>query len=540
MPVASRGLWLITSGAYVSQELAAEFGQLPPSFLPLGTRRLYEYHLELTGHGTPVYLTLPEGFEIPDEDRRRLEFLGATPLLVPEGLTLGESVLFALNLIGGADQPVRILHGDTLVDKCLPDELDRIGVATSSEGYSWAVVKLDGDRIADMQTVEAGASNDASVPIACGYFAFSRSMALVRSLTRARGKFVEGILDYAKSHPLFSTRINSWYDFGHVQTFFRSRRIMTSARHFNDMRIDGRTARKSSEDVAKIRAEANWLENVPSSLRIFTARLIDAGNQDDGRAFYETEYGYLPTLSELFVYGRLGTSAWGEILNSCRDFLTASTKARTASPADALLRELTSAKTAARLQQFTDQTGFNIGRMLHYGATPLPSLTQIAEDVVQHIDFSSGRRACVMHGDFCFSNILYDSRMRRIRVIDPRGYVAANQPSTAGDIRYDLAKFAHSIVGRYDQIICGRYRLAAPDDTHFFLECEQAPHHAWLERQLRDFTVDGLSAGGKEVRAICVCLFLSMLPLHSDKPERQRAFIANALRLYATLESNTL
>ena len=33
-------------------------------------------------------------------------------------------------------------------------------------------------------------------------------------------------------------------------------------------------------------------------------------------------------------------------------------------------------------------------------------------------------------------------------------------------------------------------------------------------------------------------LILSMLPLHSDRPDRQRAFIANALRLYAKLEAD--
>ncbi|MBC7168849.1 MAG: hypothetical protein H5U23_16020, partial [Phenylobacterium sp.] len=33
---------LIMSGAAVGQELAAEFGPLPPSLLPVGVQRLYE------------------------------------------------------------------------------------------------------------------------------------------------------------------------------------------------------------------------------------------------------------------------------------------------------------------------------------------------------------------------------------------------------------------------------------------------------------------------------------------------------------------
>jgi hypothetical protein len=40
----------------------------------------------------------------------------------------------------------------------------------------------------------------------------------------------------------------------------------------------------------------------------------------------------------------------------------------------------------------------------------------------------------------------------------------------------------------------------------------------------------------KEILAITIQLFLSMLPLHSDRPERQKAFIANAIRLNKKLK----
>ena len=32
-------------------------------------------------------------------------------------------------------------------------------------------------------------------------------------------------------------------------------------------------------------------------------------------------------------------------------------------------------------------------------------------------------------------------------------------------------------------------------------------------------------------------LFLSMLPLHADRPDRQQAFVANALRLWRELDA---
>ena len=63
-----------------------------------------------------------------------------------------------------------------------------------------------------------------------------------------------------------------------------------------------------------------------------------------------------------------------------------------------------------------------------------------------------------MHGDFCFSNILYDFKSQSIKVIDPRGLSGdGKEQSIYGDLRYDVAKLAHSVIGKYDFIIAGRF-----------------------------------------------------------------------------------
>jgi hypothetical protein len=167
----------------------------------------------------------------------------------------------------------------------------------------------------------------------------------------------------------------------------------------------------------------------------------------------------------------------------------------------------------------------------------MPSLLQIADDIARnHLNLTSGCKRTVMHGDFCFSNILYDSRIQRVHVIDPRGIVRPGKNTIFGDHRYDLAKLAHSIIGRYDQIIAGRYHLSAANGRRYEISFEQAPHHAWLEDAFNKMQIHGVDAGGREIRAVTIALFLSMLPLHADRPDRQQAFIANALRLYSNLE----
>ncbi len=533
-------LALIMSAAYVEQELAAEFGHLPPCFLPVATQRLYEHQRSLFPVDWAVHVALPESFELSPIDRARLASLGLAPLALPDGLSLGDAVALALDLIDGADRPVVILHGDTLVDRLPVAATDWLAVAERGEGYAWAEIELESGRVVGLETVEAGAARERPRPVACGVFAFSHGATLARAIDRADGDFIRGIVLYGIEHRLSVVPVAAWYDFGHVQTFFRSRRIVSSARSFNTLQIDGRIARKTSADAEKMRAEAHWLDAVPPEIRIYAARLLREGSDAAGRRFYETEYAYLPTLSELFVFGTVGRTAWMRVLESCRQFLTAT--ATVTDPGgsgrgsgDAALAALILAKTEQRLRHFADATGFSIDAGLRLDGRPLPSLMRIAADLSDRVDLRSGRPACVMHGDFCFSNILYDSRVQRVRVIDPRGTIAG-KPTIYGDLRYDLAKLAHSIVGRYDQIIAGRYTTPPDDGRHFAIAFETAPHHAMLEEALPGFVVDGVSAGSAEVRAITAGLFLSMLPLHADRPDRQRAFIANALRLYAALE----
>ena len=55
---------LIMSGAVVGQELAAEFGPLPPSMLPVGVQKLYELQLAAVGGHGVVHLVLPEAHTV--------------------------------------------------------------------------------------------------------------------------------------------------------------------------------------------------------------------------------------------------------------------------------------------------------------------------------------------------------------------------------------------------------------------------------------------------------------------------------------------
>lgn len=527
----TRGVTLINSGAYIPQELSAEFGPLPPAFLPVGMRRLYELQVEaLAPLGGELFLTLPESFEVPAWDAERLSALGVTVIRSADGLGLGAALLFALGRIGFGERPLRILHGDTLVTGVSSDE-DVFGVTEGADGYRWASVHVAQERVARVTSPELMVDAGDQLRL-IGFFAFESARGFAEALALSRGDFFEALNGYAARRRVDPQLTERWYDFGHVQTFFRSRRIVTTERAFNTLQIGETVVRKRSADAAKLRAEARWLAEAPPAVRPFVARLTDQGEDERG-FFYETEYAYMPTLAELFVFGRLGHASWRRILASCKAFMDAA--ARSPGPERDVLPELVIAKTEQRLEAFAGASGTDLDAPNRLNGAPAPSFRQCLRDVVDRLAADPPRPA-VMHGDFCFSNILFDFRTDRIRLIDPRGTSGGDQPSVYGDARYDAAKLMHSIRGRYDLIIAGRCAAARLAANDFSLQFAEDAGRSWLEREAAEMTMGGVRLDSTAVSATMLSLFLSMPPLHADRPDRQTAFLANALRLHREME----
>lgn len=179
---------LILSGAYVDQELAIEFGRIPPSFLPIGVTRLYETQIKALSKLGSVYLTLPEDFNVPHYDMQRLEELGAIIVRVPSHLSLGNSIIYALNYIETSAETLHLLHGDTLVEGLDLEQVDALAVHHESDDYAWASVSIQKDNtVSDLQAIQLEATPPQPQHIICGYFCFSKSRHLVRALTRAGG-----------------------------------------------------------------------------------------------------------------------------------------------------------------------------------------------------------------------------------------------------------------------------------------------------------------------------------------------------------------
>ncbi|MFO6423878.1 capsular biosynthesis protein [Motilimonas sp. KMU-193] len=525
-------MFLIMSAAYISQELESEFGTIPPAFLPLGNKRLFQHQVQSAPSGKRIYLTIPESYQLNPYDRAWLIQHQVTLLPIPDDISLGASLISALNLMGhNLDQPLSILFGDTLIPN-LPKGEDIIAVSEVENSYNWAVITHDENEL--LKTNEVRAELD-STNVVSGYFKCSQPKQLIQCLIKAHWQFNGGMNLYHQRVGLTPIRVDNWLDFGHVNTYYRSKAKYTTQRAFNELTITPRWIEKSSNKSIKIQAEAHWFEHLPAMMRTFTPQYLGAithhASQNQG---YRLEYLHHTALNELYVFSALPDMVWRRIINGCLHFVSECRQhlAPVAAPA-AQLADLFSSKTTARLTQFCQSKGITLDQQWHFNNELTLSLAQLQQQSERYLPTTSGQHS-LMHGDFCFSNILYDFRTNSIKTIDPRGLTPDETLTIYGDTRYDLAKLSHSIIGLYDWLIAGYFELDI-DNAHIQFEVLQ-PKELKATQQYFMAQVEAQFALSRQaLYAMQIQLFLSMLPLHSDDPQRQAALMANAFRLYQLL-----
>lgn len=538
---------LIASGAYLQGEFVSEVGLLPPSFLPIGNKRLYEYQIDFLKRcstNDDIYLSIPDSYDVDDYDLERLNELDVTVLKVPDGLSLGASLLYSWNATAKHYDTFTLLHGDTLFLNTNYKQKNSLSVHTNRGFYQRASL---GKNSETLELVHNDWSNDCDQVIS-GYFNFEQPLYFMKSLIQSKNDFIPAITTYHKTYSMELVTDGDWLDFGHINSFFYSRTQMTTQRVFNDLKISQRSVYKSSKDnPKKIFAEGNWFAQLPLPLKLHTPALLglDKGDKNYRNAHYEIEYLYLLPLSDLFVFSRLANGCWQTIFNSILKMLNDFSRFKPSNICNKKLEEIDCLylpKTLERLTKYSQQQSFSLDKKLYM----LPdgnktSLTNVAITSSKFIKKTTNQDIAISHGDLCFSNLLFDSRVQAVKCIDPRGITLSGEFSNYGDKRYDLAKLYHSVIGLYDFIIAGRFSLKSTRNSTVEINFSKNKKlHDEIDNSFRMSILENSGYSEQEILAITIHLFLSMLPLHQDKPERQEAFIANALRLFNKLEGASL
>jgi len=507
---------LIASGSYCREDISVEIGSLPPSFLPVGNKRLFELQKQALQHfDEEIWLSLPEGFEVPVFDMIKLEALSFKLIFVPQNLTLCESIAFCIERINPASL-LRILWGDTNYGHLPIEYLDTIAVGEPADDSNWGYINKD--------IVGEG-------KVITGYFCFSRVDKLLQYLKENTEDITAVLNKYCLNVNTKIINTKEWQDFGHRNQYFKSKVYAFLPRSFNKLTSYESYLVKSSSQVKKITSEYKWYESLPLPLSIHTPRLCSDLRFEGDESQYDLEIIPSFSLSELLIFGNNSDQFWEKIFFKLKEVLTKfnyeadSFKNGNIDVSD--LRKLDSTlyleKTLERISLYESSSGQD-----------LSEYQKIAKDVARDIPATSAHHLTISHGDMCFSNILYSSHNERIYLIDPRGSAMLKCHPLAGDIRYEIAKLYHSLFGGYDYIIANRFLIEGeslkfyPDDNVKIDRLRKKFEALVLERFL-PITLN-------EILAINVLLFISMVPLHSDNRNRQEAFLLNSKRLYQLLK----
>ncbi len=113
-----------------------------------------------------------------------------------------------------------------------------------------------------------------------------------------------------------------------------------------------------------------------------------------------------------------------------------------------------------------------------------------------------------------------------VRLIDPRGDFGGY--GIYGDGSYDLAKLSHSVDGRYDFIVEDLFELSEQNNSISYKIFSSDKHE-----EIKKLFYKKLSrkADIRRIKLIQALLFLSMIPLHKDYPNRQKVMLATGLEL---------
>lgn len=430
---------------------------------------------------------------------------------------------------------VQIILGDTLIRDDFECKHDMVYVGEVDDSKRWCLALMDEHgRLTDL--IDKKENQYLSRQALAGYYFFADTpllkSAVKQSLESGEKELSAAIRLYMKEKPIQTRRAKEWYDFGHIDNLLNAKRNLMRPRYFNQLEINPvlNTIKKNSENTEKLRDELDWYLQIPDELKALTPRILHYETQGNQVEITQEYYGY-PTLSEIYVYSDLHPENWMIILRHLIRIHEQFCKYKAVMPSDTLV-DMYITKTEKRLATLMQSAYWHDllnrkeiiynGRAYQNFGLLRPFIETVVEEMKQ--DFLP----CIIHGDFCFSNILYDFANQIVRLIDPRGSFGVK--GIYGDPRYDMAKLRHSVAGMYDFIVSDLFDVRESKDGFQGEIFNMQNLNPVIENFDQKLVESGYNL--QHIKLIEGLLFISMLPLHQDYPKRQlMMFLTGIVRL---------
>lgn len=312
------------------------------------------------------------------------------------------------------------------------------------------------------------------------------------------------------------------------------------ARFFNALKGDEYTVIKTSQNVDKLRMEYKYFTLLPPDMKQWYGTVFDY-REDGTTASYSMERYHMTDLALRYVHGAIDENEFRDLLEMLFHFIQIRKKREvTDEEYETESNKLYIDKVDERIEALKELEGYNEIKSyieLGTGYADIDEIIDRYKSLYRRI--AGGRRfrkvMVVAHGDLCFSNILYNHEARLLKLIDPKG--AINEDGLYMNPYYDIAKLSHSICGSYDYFNSDQYEISIGPDMKLSLKVDSDNDRfikifrEYLKKNDLDYRL---------IRLYEASLFLSMLPLHIDRPKKVLGFILNAIGILDEIENDSI
>lgn len=528
---------IIPSATLVPEELQ-KLGKLPAVIYPINQRITFEYIYEqYQKYCSSVDVVCYENADKVERRLRKYTDGKVRIKILPELKDLGYTILFALE---GVKEPVIINFADTIVMDAITDVRgDAFFFQIDYMSDTWTFFDEEAGVITNIYDKES-VNEDLKKKLFVGVFKIMDTPAFTACLRtallvkdRRMSSFYYALQLYSRQHPLNSVPTENWFDIGHEDRYYNSK-LEVNAREFNHIAIDKNRGilRKMSDDKDKFIGEIKWYLKLPADIEYVRPRIFSYSTEYE-EPYVSMEYYAYHTVHELFLYGDLTLHQWEDVFQRirfiCDDFKRYTVQDEYITPS---LEDMYLNKTLQRFEKMKKNSRFKqfFERKIQVNSHKYQSLDMIAEILKRVIPqrLYDVDTFSIIHGDLCFANIMIDSNLSFVKVIDPRGKFG--KYDIYGDGRYELAKLFHSVDGKYDFIIKDLF------DVDYDLESAALSYK--IQDRKRDFDLyevfrdafhSEIGDDLKKIELIEALLFLSMIPLHGESIAHQIVMLGTGL-----------
>jgi hypothetical protein len=238
--------------------------------------------------------------------------------------------------------------------------------------------------------------------------------------------------------------------------------------------ISKATLIKSSKE-SRLKDEIEYYQNVPTDLSVYYPRIISS-NYQKGLYNMEMEYYAYDNLGNLMVSGEATPETWDKIFNFLFNYLDRCSKhvVERSNFDDSYLMyiEKTENEYSKLINNFSFFEDLSKQDYIYLNNRKLKNFHIIWPLIKNYItQHCFTKNFNVIHGDLCFSNILYGKNPNNdgviLKFIDPRG--SFGNIKVYGDQYYDLAKIKHSCQRGYEYLITDNFTIEQQDKYIFNL-----------------------------------------------------------------------